>query len=145
MSVGKQGSAQVTITFDDINGTPRSIGNGVLTISGVKITAAMQLTHAFGDAWEESSPTGMRKLDPITMTGFFDDTPTTGTHVVMQVRDGDVDPNGNSRTLTIVFGPNSGDTAAGETRLVSYEALGKNGNLTDFQAVVQPTGAWTWA
>ncbi len=146
MSVGKQGSASVTIAYDGSpGGAPVSIQNGVLTISGIKITSMTQLTHALGDAWEETSSTGMRKVDPITMTGFFDDTLVTGTHVVLQVTDADVDPNGATRTLTVAFSANAGSTVAGETRLVSYEVIAKNGNLTDFSAVVQPTGTWAWA
>jgi hypothetical protein len=64
---------------------------------------------------------------------------------VLKVTDADVDPNGSTRTLSVAYSAQSGSTVAGETRLVSYEVLGKNENLTEFAAVVQPTGAWTWA
>lgn len=142
MAAGKHGSTEITIAYDaSPGGSPITITDGVLTISGIKIEAAQQLTHAFGDSWEESTPTGMRKVPPITMHGFFDDTATTGTHIVMKVTDADVSVQASTRTLTVVFG--NSVTAAGETRLVSYEVLGKNGNLTEFEAVVQPTGAWT--
>ena len=142
MGAGKHGSSEITIAYDDApGGTPVTITNGVLTMSGVKIEAAQQLTHAYGDSWEESTPTGMRKVPPITMHGFFDDTLVTGTHIVMKVTDADVSVQGSTRTLTVVFG--NSVTATGETRLVSYEILGKNGNLTEFEAVVQPTGTWT--
>lgn len=142
MSAGKHGSSEVTIAYDaSPGGSPVSITNGVLSMGGIRIEAAQQLTHAYGDSWEESTPTGIRKVPAIAMHGFFDDTPVTGTHIVMKVVDGDVDPNGSTRTLTVVFG--NSVTAAGETRLTHYEILGKNGNLTEFDAMVQPTGAWT--
>jgi len=32
-----------------------------------------------------------------------------------------------------------------ETRLVSYSVNGVNGNLTQFEAVIQPTGVATWS
>jgi hypothetical protein len=37
------------------------------------------------------------------MTGFFDDTAVSGTHVVLKVTDADVDPNGSTRTLTVAY------------------------------------------
>lgn len=145
MSAGKHGSSELTITYDDSGGVARAITNGVLTIGAMKIVAKQQMTMAFGDSWEESTPTGIRSVPPITMTGFFDDTATTGTHVVMRVVDADIDPNGSTRTLTVVFSAQSGSTFAGETRLADYEVLGKNGNLTEFSATVQPTGVWAWS
>lgn len=146
MSAGKHGSSEITVTYDDSSGTPRVITNGVLTMSGVKIESVQQLTHALGDSWEESSPTGFRKVAPITLHGFLDDTATTGTHIVMRVVDADVDPNGSTRTMSVLFGnTGSGLTVAGETRLATYEVLAKNGNLSEFEAMAQPTGAWTWA
>lgn len=146
MSAGKHGSPEFTIAYDGSpGGAPVSIQNGVLTIGGIKIESVLQLTQAYGDSWDESTPTGMRKVAPITMTGFFDDTASTGTHVVLKVTDADVDPNGSTRTLTVAASSQSGSTVSGETRLVSYEVLGKNGNLTDFSAVVQPTGVWAWS
>lgn len=143
MSAGKHGSAEVTIGYDDApGGSLRQIENFVTSLSGIKVESETQLTHAFGDAWEESTPTGVRKVPPITIGGFFDDTATTGPHTVLRVVDGDVDPNGTTRTLTVVFG--NSKTFTVETRLTSYEVLGKNGKLTEFVAVIQPTGAGTW-
>lgn len=143
MSAGKHGSFEFTISYDaSPGGALIPIQNGVLTISGVKIEASQQLTHAYGDSWEETTPTGMRKVPAITMSGFFDDTPVTGIYIVMRVTDADVDPNGSTRTLVVVFS-NTNVTFTTETRLISSEIAGKNGNLTDFTAVVQPTGAAT--
>lgn len=144
MATGKHASSEVTITYDDApGGTGRAMQQAVLTMSGIKIEAATQLSHAFGDAWEESSPSGMRKVPAITLTGFFDDTATTGPHIVFRVVDGDIAPEASTRTLVVVFG--NGVTFTVETRLVSYEVLGKNGNLTEYAAVVQPTGSAAWS
>jgi hypothetical protein len=75
MSAGKHGSSEVTISYDSTpGGSPVAITNGVLSISGIKIESMQQLTHALGDSWKESTPTGMRFVPAITMTGFFDDT-----------------------------------------------------------------------
>jgi len=139
---GKYGSASVTITYDDgPGGTGRVITGHVLTMSGAKITSAMQASHAFGDGWEESTPSGLMKMDPVTVTGFFDTTATTGPHVVFIAPDDG--PQDSTRTLVMVFGDSK--TMTVETYLVSYEVLGKNGALTEFSAVIQPTGTATWS
>lgn len=139
---GKYGSQSITISYDDSpGGSLRVVTGHILTMSGVKITSAMQASHAFGDSWEESTPTGMKKMDPVTMQGLWDTTPTTGPHAVfVEPDDG---PQDDTRSLVIVFGDSK--TMSVETRLVSYEVLGKNGNLTEFVAVVQPSGAATWS
>lgn len=139
---GKYGSASVTVSFDDgPGGTLRAITNHILTLGGVKVTSAMQLSHAFGDSAEESTPSGITKVDPITLGGFWDTTATTGPHAVLGTPD--TDPNGSTRTLQIVFG--DGKTFTVETRLVSYAVMAKNGALTEFEAVIQPTGAHAWS
>ena len=139
---GKYSSQSVSVSYDDgPGGTLRAVTNHILTMSGVKISSAMQLSHAFGDSYEESTPSGMAKVDPITLGGFWDTTATTGPHVVFIAPDDG--PQDDTRTLTVVFG--DGKTFTVETRLVSYAVIGKNGALTEFEAVIQPTGAWTWS
>ena len=139
---GKYGSQSWTVQYDDApGGSLTTITNHVLSMSGVKITSAMQLSHAFGDSYEESTPTGMVKFDTITIEGFWDTTASTGPHVVFAVPDDG--PQDSTRTLTVV--PGDSKTFTVETRLVSYEVLGENGNLTKFRAVVQPTGSASWA
>lgn len=139
---GKYGSASITISLDDApGGSLRAITGHVLTLGGVKVTSAMQLSHAFGDSAEETTPSGITKVDPLTLGGFWDTTPTTGPHAVVGTPD--TDPNGATRSLVIVFG--DGKTFSAETRLVSYAVLGKNGALTEFEAVIQVTGAHAWS
>jgi hypothetical protein len=101
----------------------------------------MQATAAFGDSWDEHTPTGRRKLEPITLKGRWDTTATTGTHVVFI--DPDDGPQDSTRTLVVVFGDSK--TMTVETRLVSYEVKGINGSLTDFEALILPTGAAVWS
>lgn len=139
---GKYGSQSVTITYDDApGGTGRDVTGHIQTMSGIKITSAMQATHAFGDSWEEHTPSGMMKMEPVTMHGFWDTTATTGPHAVFIAPDDG--PQDATRTLVVVFGDSK--TMTVETRLVSYEVLGQNGALTEFEAVIQPTGTATWS
>jgi hypothetical protein len=141
MAAGKHGSAEITITYDDSpGGTPRAITGFVLTMGGVKLSSDMEASTAFGVAFEAMLPTGVQKIDQITLTGFFDDTATTGPHVVFIAPDNS--PQAATRTLAIVFG--NSKTWTSEGYLVSYNVLGKVANLTEFEAVLQQnSGAWT--
>lgn len=142
MAAGKHGSKDVTIQIDDApGGTLRTVTSGVLTISGVKITSAQELSNALGTQWEETTPSGMRKGEPINFEGYWDTTLTTGSHVVFGTPDSD--PQGATRTLTVGFGDSK--TASMEGRLIDYEVLSNNGKLTRFKATYQPSGAVTWA
>jgi len=139
---GKYGSQSITVTLEDApGGTARTITQFILTMGGIKITALTQPSHAFGDSWEEHTPTGMKQGDPITLTGYWDTTLTTGPHVVFLSPDDG--PQDDGRELVVVFGDSK--TMTMDTRLISYAVLGKNGALTEFEAVLQPTGAMTWS
>jgi len=144
MAVGKQGSKEVTITYDDApSGTPRIISNFIMEMGGSKIVVETESSEAFGDAWREHMRTGMRSIPDIPVSGTFDTTATTGPHVVLRPLDADAEPMSGTRTLVIVFG--DGKTFTVETILAEYEVLGKNGNLTRFAAVIRPTGAAVWS
>lgn len=144
MAAGKHGASEITVTYDSTpGGSGVAITNHVLEMDGAEIENVLQLSDAYGDSWEESTPTGKRRVPPIKIRGFFDDTASTGPHTVLRVTDDDKDPNGSTRTLVIVFG--NSVTFTVETRLKSYKVMGKNGNLTEFEAVVQPTGSATWS
>jgi hypothetical protein len=139
---GKYGSQSITITYDDgPGGTARAVTGHVLTMSGVKIESIQEASDAFGDSWEEHTPVGKEKMEPVTLSGHWDTTATTGPHVVFIAPDNS--PQDATRTLTMVFGDSKQLDV--ETRLVSYEVLGENGALTKFTAVIQPTGTATWS
>lgn len=146
MPTGKHGSAEITISCDDApGGTLRAITPYVTQIGGVKITALTQAITAFGDTWVKNSPTGLKKVEPIQISGFFDDTATVGPHVVfispdVTIYDGTT---ATSRTLTIVFG--NSKTFTVECLLTDYAVMGKNGNLTEYQATLTPTSTGTWS
>lgn len=141
MAAGKQSSSSITVSYDDgPGGTLRVITPYVTTMSGIKITSNMQKSTVFGDTIEKMLPTGLSVFAQITIGGFFDDTATVGPHIVFVAPD--TSPQSATRTLTIVIG--NSKQWSGEGFLVSYEVLGKNGNLTEYVAVLQQnTGAWS--
>jgi hypothetical protein len=139
---GKYGSGSITITYDDgPGGTGRVVTGHIEDMSGAKITSVMQATAAFGDTWDEHTPVGRKRMEQITLKGKWDTTATTGPHVVFL--DPDDGPQDSTRTLVLVFGDSK--TLTVETYLVSYEVRGVNGSLTEFEAVIQPTGTATWS
>lgn len=139
---GKYGAESVTITYDDgPGGTGRAVTGHIRTMSGAKITSAMQASAAFGDSWDEFLPSGRKRMEQITMRGYWDTTATTGPHVVFL--DPDDGPQDSTRTLVLVFGDSK--TLTVETYLVSYEVIAQEGQLTEFEAVIQPTGSAAWS
>ena len=139
---GKYGSASVSVTLEDgPGGTARDITNHILSMGGIKITSAMQRSDALGDSWEEHTPTGKRKLEPLTLEGFWDTTATTGPHVVLQAPDDG--PQDDGRELVVIFGDSK--TMTVDVRLVDYEVLATNSELTKFRSQLLPTGAATWS
>jgi len=143
MATGIQGSGEVTVTFDDAAGAPQIITQFVMELGAAKIVVAMQSSDSFGDLWDEIAPTGRRSSPAIPISGLFNTTATTGPHVVLRPGDADALPNAATRTLVIVFGDSKTFTV--ETRITEYGAEAKNSKLTEFKAMVQPTGAAVWS
>jgi hypothetical protein len=137
------GSTSVTITYDDgPGGTGRAITDYVTEIGGISIEALQADTSAFGDVWGESTPTGFKTVDEVSIKGFYNDAATTGPHVVF--KDVDDSPSDSTRTLVVVFGGTNG-TFTIETRLKKYMVGAKVKGLTEFEAVVVPTGSGAWS
>ena len=124
MAAGKHGSSEIVVSYDDApGGTLRVITSFVLTFGGVKITSKMQASTAYGDTVEKKLPTGMTALADIPIEGFWDDTATTGPHVVFIAPDDG--PQDLMRSLVIVFG--NSKTWSSEGYLMDYEVLGITG------------------
>jgi len=137
------GSTSLTISYDDApGGVLRAMTNAVTDIGGISIESMQADTSAFGDIWGESTPTGFRTVDEVSIKGFYDDTAVSGPHVVF--REVDDSPADATRTLVVVFGGTNG-TFTIETRLKKYTILGKNKGLTEYEAVVKPTGSGAWS
>jgi hypothetical protein len=133
----KYGSPQVTITLDDSAGVPRLITGFVLTMGGLKITNNTQVATAYGDSWEKSLVTGLRKGAAIALGGLYDDTALVGTAATLMVTDADAVP-GFTRTLTVAIG--GGHTYAAEMILQDASINPKTGALTEYASTLMPTG-----
>lgn len=138
--MAKYGSPSVTVTLDDSAGTPRIVTAFVLTMGALKITNNTQVGTAYGDSWEKSLVTGLRKGTPIALGGILDDTANTGTFATMIPTDADAVP-GFTRTLAVAIG--GGHVYTAEVILQDGSVVPKTGNLTDFAATLLPTGTIT--
>jgi hypothetical protein len=139
---GKYGPADVTVTYDDgPGGTGRAITNFILEGISVKLTAITMDTTALGDGFEEHTPTGRSRTEPITLTVIWDTTGTTGTHAVLGSPDNG--QNDATRTLVVVYGDSKTYTV--ETRLTSWEVVAQNDQVQTGVAEILPTGTGTWS
>jgi hypothetical protein len=140
MAAGKHSSSEVTVTIADSGGVNRVITSGVLTIGGMKITSPLELATALGDSWDKNLPSGVQKVDPAKLTGFFDDTATTGTHVVLGTPD--PTPQTAPRAFIMVFG--NSKTFTGTVFVQDYAVLAVAGKITKFEATLVFTGSVAW-
>ena len=139
---GKYGSVDVNIKYDAApGGTLTDVTQHVRELGGAKIENLTQETHSFGDAWFEHTPTGIRRMPAIEIKGLWD-TAADGPHITFMVSTADCQPSAATRTLEITYGDGKKFTV--ETRLTSCETAAKNAALTEYNAVVQPTGAGVW-
>ena len=129
--MAKYGSDDLEITF---GGT--SLKNYIDTINGFNIEAMLQEGHAFGDTWVEQLATGIKRADPLTVEGFYDDTVTTGPDAIL---------NTLGTTIAIIITYGASKTSTFSAIVTSYNRTPVRGEITRFSATLTPTGAVTEA
>jgi hypothetical protein len=142
--MAKSTPSQIEIWYDNAGGTLVDISQYVQSLGGVDIENIVEETHTFGDSWEESTPIGIGKLGAIEVAGLYDDTANTGPNALFASQL-PTDPNSNTRTLKIVWGPTNATYSSFETILVKFNRQPDRSALTKFSATLQPTGAVTEA
>lgn len=98
------------------------------------IEAITEGATAFGDTWENHIYTGLRRAEPITVGGYYDDTATTGPNAKFNVP---------GTTLAIVITWASGKTSTFSAIAKKYDRISKIGGMTRYIATLLPTGAIT--
>ena len=136
--MAKFGSSDVKVEVDNAAGSLVDLSQYIDSVGEVNISAALQDSHAMGDAWVERLATGLKQHEPIELEGFYDDTDTTGPNVVLH---GDGVAIGATRTLKITFGGTKSISV--ETIITAFRRAITRGELTRFVAVLTPTGAVT--
>lgn len=129
--MAKYGSDDLGIT---IGGT--EMKNYIDTINGLDIEALIQESHAFGDSWVEHLYSGVKRGGPLTLSGFYDDTGTTGP-------DAKFNTVGTEVAVVITWGGSKTSTFTG--LVTAYRRLPVRGESTRFEVTLNPTGAITEA
>ena len=134
--MAKYGSNAVLISFDGDD-----ISAHILSINGVKVMSMFESdSHGFNKAWAETLATGLKRVEPIEVEGFYDDI-ADGPHA--QFKDTADGP--ATATKNIVFTWGNAKTTTIKMFIESYERLPNRGQLTRYKARLVPTGAVTEA
>lgn len=120
-------------------GALKDISQYVDTFNGVNIEAILQQSDAFGDSWVEQLYTGVRRINPVTLEGFYNDVAASGPHALM----GQTSDLGADRLFEVDFG--SSDIVQCRMIITNYNRMPRRGELTRFSVTLTPTGAVTTA
>lgn len=91
---------------------------------------------AFGDTWEAHVSTGIKRGEPITVGGYYDDTVTTGPDAKFNVL-------GTTLSIVVTWGGSKTSTFSAIAK--KYDRVAKVNNMTRYVATLLPTGAITEA
>ena len=134
--MAKYGSNSVLISFDGDD-----ISAHILSINGVKIMSMFESdSHGFNKSWAETLATGLKRVEPIEVEGFYDDA-ANAPHA--QFKDTTAGPATGTKPLLFTWG--GGKTTSIPVFIESYERLPSRGQLTRYKARLMPTGAVTEA
>jgi hypothetical protein len=139
--MAKFGSASAVVTIDDHGGTPRIITAHVLTIGGLKISQITEENSPFGMNHEQNTPVGKQKFGPVTISGNYDDTATTGPHAVFST----LETTPSDATRTLVVQPDGVKTLTIEVYCTDYEIVLTNGKLSGYTATLMQATAAVWS
>ena len=137
--MAKYGSGSVGITITDSGAVARDLSAHILSINGVLIESVMEESHGYSNTWAEALATGMYKVEPVEIEGFYDDVASTGPHAVL----GTTASGPASTTRTITFSWGGAKTTAFAVHIQKYARLPTRGQITRYKATLMPTGAVT--
>ncbi len=139
--MAKYGSGSVAIYLTDTGGTSRNISSFVLEQGGLKITSATEPSTPFGVSWEEALPAGMRKGEPIDLTGYLETDSTAGSFVMFYNA---LPDSPSDTTQALVVAASSERFFHAGVFATSFEVISQTGKVTRFKSQLQPSGACTW-
>lgn len=134
--MAKYGPNDISIDVDNTGGTPVTMDAYIDDWAGADVEAILEESHTFNDAWVEMLYSGIQRMSPITMSGFYDDTATSGPDVIFNAL-------GETRTVTITWGASK--TTSTEAIISSYVRTPGRNASTRFTTTLTPTGTVTEA
>lgn len=134
--MAKYGPADFVVSLDDTGGSPVDMTQYVDDVSSIDITAIIEESHGFGKSWAEQLYSGVKRMEPVTFSGFFDDTASTGPDVVFNAP-------GETRTMLLTLGGSK--TVSTEAIITTYTRTPGRNASTRYSVVLTPTGTVTEA
>ena len=134
--MAKYGPDDFAVSVDDNGGSPVVMTAHVDEFDGMDIEALIEESHAFGTTWVENLYSGIRKGNPFTLSGFYDDAASTGPDVIFNAL-------GDTRTVTITWGGSK--TTEFECIITKYVRTPTRNQSTRYTVTFTPTGAVTEA
>ena len=129
--MAKYGSSSFVVSVGGTN-----MSNYIDMCNGLDIEANLQESHAYGDSWIEQLYSGVRKHSPVTMSGFYDDTASTGPDVIF---------NTLGTTVAVILTYGGTKTSSFSAIVQKYKRTPARGESTRFEVTLVPSGAVTEA
>lgn len=123
--MAKYGQSDLSVTWD---------GDSVDfdTINGAEIEAILQQSDSFGDDWVEQLFVGVKRMEPITLEGFYDDE-AGGPNALFGGA-----AIGSTEEVVITWG--STKTTTFDAIVTRYARTPSRGELTRYSVTLTPTG-----
>ena len=165
--MARYGSNDVKISLDTYNDSLTDISQDVTEFSGIQIEAMTEETHSFGDTWVENSYAGLKKVNDITLNGFYNNgsgninlvvsttnstagSPDIGNQATTSSSSPTVAIGGTgySRTFRVTYNASSASSGSWATTqleviIKSYNRTPVRGELTKYELVLQPASSVT--
>ncbi len=132
--MAKRGPDELLIAVDNSGGTPVQMESFVDEQSTLDIEAISEESTTFGVSFTESLYTGIQRAGGLTLSGFFDDTATTGPDAIFNSL-------GDTRTVTITWGGSK--TTSFEAIIMNYTRTPTRNQSTRYSVILMPTGTIT--
>ncbi len=129
----KYGSPSIVIEVDgtdDTGADMHDLSEYIDTINELNIEAMAQEGHGFGEDWVKQLFTGVKRGQPVTVEGFYDDE-SDGPDEVLNAP-------GDTRTVKLTWGGGKYSTFAGF--ISNYVRRPVRNELTRFTATLSPSG-----
>lgn len=134
--MAKYGSSSVVITLGG-----QDITQHVQSINGFEVEALTVDSMSLGDSWQEVLPTGTKRASDVVLSGYYDDTATTGVKALMgTVAAG---PAASSQALVITWG--GSNTSTMQVFNVKFTRVATKNEITKYETTLRITGAVTEA
>jgi len=139
--MAKYGSGSLIVAVDNSGGSVVAMTQYITSINSVEVEALLEESHTFGDSFFETLASGVRRCSDLVLTGFFDDTSSTGPDAIFNSVASS--PSASTRTVTITWGGSK--TTSFEALISKYSRTATRNELTKFEVTLTPTGTITEA